>query len=201
MPGEMRVSSIPLAGVARAIAGQDAPRSPGWHVSALIEAARAVQKGEEPEAVMDRQAEENGLMSLGRVWESNCRLHLTGESFRQGWGVMIAGPAELARDGIAGSLDGAVYGPQAGWVAVLEYKLRFARPSDPRDNGRYMAQVMAYCKLLGVTEAWMAVCYIQGGPPAAEARLYRIPFSSREIDENWAALVNTKAYLERLSRR
>jgi hypothetical protein len=165
------------------------------HVSGLVHRVATLtghgsdrDEGEElPENVVN-------IMALGRLWE-----YLVRRAVRV-WG-MEAGywfdsQVAVECEGVIGSLDGMLYLPVEGEQVpqiVVECKCRFAQPRDPRDNFRWMAQVKAYCYMLGVNKAWMPVLYLpRNFPPDARFINHELEFEQWELEENWTMLVNAR---------
>jgi len=100
-------------------------------------------------------------------------------------------PGEIELDGIILSPDGILF--ERGKVILLEYKFTWkSARKTPEDVWKWMAQLKAYCKALGVVEARMYIMYVNGDWKTEMPQLprYDITFTQLEIDENWQMLVN-----------
>ncbi len=96
-------------------------------------------------------------------------------------------PGEIELDGIVGSPDG-VNVDDKGECFVEEYKCTAYSPDKPiTDHWRWMAQVKAYCKMVGATKCVFRVLHLRFVPVY---KVWELVFSQRELDENWEALLN-----------
>ena len=99
-------------------------------------------------------------------------------------------PGEVELDGIVGSPDG--YDPAIG--VLYEYKCTWksAKNAHPEKIWKWMTQVKGYCKMLGVNTVQFHTLYVvgdyRGSGPIYKS--YLMVFSDREIEENWAMLIN-----------
>jgi hypothetical protein len=64
----------------------------------------------------------------------------------------------------------------------------------PEQNWRWMMQVKAYCRVFGTLEAVIAPMYVRGnGQPPAPTRAFRVlEFTERELEENWASILQAR---------
>lgn len=98
---------------------------------------------------------------------------------------------EVELDGVVGSPDG--FGITPFGPCVEEYKLTWkSMKNPPHTEWRYMAQVQAYCKILGMTKVLFRVMYINGdyAPPCPQDKTYLYEFTQEEIDTNWYQLTS-----------
>jgi len=102
-------------------------------------------------------------------------------------------PGELEVDGIVLSPDGIGYCEQTQESVVEEYKCT-ARSSNgnPANNTRWMMQLKAYCRAVGVEKAIMRILYLNGDYKRERdpvPKVYLVTFTQDELDENWNAIV------------
>jgi len=99
-------------------------------------------------------------------------------------------PGEIELDGIVGSPDGIRYDDPAELIPIVEeYKCTSYSPNKPiTEHWRWMAQVKAYCEMVGATKCIFRVLHIREFVPVP--KIWELVFSQRELDENWEALVN-----------
>ena len=169
------------------------PRAEGYHVTDLIRAGEQVIKGKNPD---ETEEYPEGLAAMGKLWEYSIRSYIHQRA--KGMQAHFDPQRVVEKDGIHGSLDGMLlFPPGTRKPSVVEIKCRFAPPSSPLDNHRWMAQCKAYCYMVGMNEVWMPILYLPHSPPRAIFHTYSILFSVQEIEENWAMLLNTKRYLEK----
>jgi len=96
-------------------------------------------------------------------------------------------PGEIELDGIVGSPDGMSIDDR-GECFVEEYKCTAYSSDKPiTEHWRWMAQVKAYCKMVGATKCVFRVLHLSFVPVY---KVWELVFSQRELDENWEALVN-----------
>lgn len=159
---------------------QSAVRSPGIHVSGII---RAIAK-----EMGRKQGNEFTAYDLdhfavvGRLWESQLAAAKYPEPRYQRIG-------EIECDGILGSPDS--IDTQDG--EVLEFKATWRSASKPPESEfDWMTQIKAYCHMLGMCRATLAVFYVGGvwRPPQPVAREYNILYSPGEIADNWRMLLD-----------
>ena len=152
------------------------------HVSSLIESTLQTigrgYGGTPPE----------GIMPMGRIWE---RVGLDIVESRADADTTIVRQLIVSKDGIVGTLDAGIFHAD-GTTSVLELKLKFSLPRDPRDNFRYMSQVKSYAHMLGTNDVTMLIMHIAHGPPRCMLRSYDLRFTDTELAENWQMLLNVK---------
>lgn len=154
-------------------------RTPGLHLSQIINSLAN-------ESGLDQYQEHTGgptlRMEFGFLWEDVLTLALK-ERLPHRMG-------EVVLDGIIMSPDG------AGWDGrweLAEYKATWkSSNSNPADNWRWMTQIRSYCHALSSNVCNMFIFYVNGdyrnnGPQSYH---YRISFTDRELEENWAMIIN-----------
>ena len=149
-------------------------RSKGLHVSQIY--------GDLEDILFSPRKTNNKLWAtVGFIWEILLEL-----AFKEALGVR---PGELELDGIIGSPDGINW--EGGYIE--EYKLTWSSAKKPIESKwKWMTQVMAYCKMAGLTVVRFRVFYINGDY-SFEGPIYKsafITFTQEEIDTNWQMLVN-----------
>jgi len=99
-------------------------------------------------------------------------------------------PNEIIVDGIVGSPDGVGDDP---WGEVdfvnEEYKLTWKSSNNPiESNWYYITQFKSYCKMLGTRVTVVRIIYVVGDYKGSGPQYftYRLEFTQKEIDENWA---------------
>ena len=98
---------------------------------------------------------------------------------------------EVEEDGVIMSPDGVEIDDDGPLLS--EYKAVWASSSrSPVDNWKWMTQVKAYCRALGVLRVKMYILYLNGnwrgsGP---EYRGSMIEFTPSELQENWELITN-----------
>jgi len=159
-----------------------------WHVSNLLQSGHLIAKGDVRYHEYDGKI--LGIMSLGRLFETNIDCYLT--HYATNLGGFYTPDVESVKEGILGSLDGIMWLPDMGWM-VCETKLRFTLNSEIPLS--HLQQVRAYCHLAETD----IVCYVSGHitsrPPEAQARMRIFRLTDRSIQECWQGLVNTKEFL------
>jgi hypothetical protein len=167
------------------------PRSGAlWHVSSLLKAGKSIIKGKV--AYLDGgPASMPSIAALGRIWETAMDSYMADYAVRE-LGGYFQPDVILDEDGICGSLDGMLFGAEAGMV--YECKLRFTLNQEIPLG--HLRQIRAYCHLAGVD----TVCYVSGHisttPPMIQATMRWLRLTMASIEENWQGLLNTKRYLE-----
>ena len=159
-----------------------------WHISNLLQSGHLIAKGDV--RYHEFEGEPYGIMSMGRMWETNIDCYLTNYATQQGG--FYTPDVESIKDNVLGSLDGIMWLPELGWM-VCETKLRFTL------NGEiplsHLQQVRAYCHLVETD----LVCYVSGHitskPPTAQARMRIIRLTKQSIQETWQGILGTKKYL------
>jgi hypothetical protein len=135
---------------------------------------------------------------MGKLWEYCVRPYLM--SWGMELGYMFTPVSARIRDGIWGSPDGVFYASttQEGGSpddAIVEVKLKFSHyDPDPPSNRRWMSQVKAYCKVLGVRDVYMLVGQVASKPPLAKCTRYHYTFEQEEIDSVWEGLLSAREY-------
>jgi hypothetical protein len=160
------------------------------HVSDLIHAILEVSANRKP--VLKRSVVPNGMMAMGRIWETSVRGYMDRAAAEEGMTSLSS--LTLTVDDTIGNLDQLFWGQDRRVVG--ETKLKFSRHTDPRENKRYMYQVKAYCYMAKALEVWMSVAAITAQPPDVDFRIFRLEFSQSEVDSNWEMLMNMKEHLE-----
>lgn len=158
---------------------QLAPRSEGAHVSAIVrKLSRAMGKrdGDFTEQDLDKFA------IVGRLWE---RL-LADALFRP---PRYSRPGEIPCDDIVGSPDCV---DTDNW-SVLEFKACWKSLRDFEGTQKwweYMAQVKAYCHMMGMLRARLIVLFIAGDwrPPVPQCLEWDITFTAQELEEWWRVM-------------
>ena len=146
------------------------PRSKGLHVSDIIR-----------DMVPHNTWENNLFMEVGFIWERALSLAFGEELANR--------PGEIVKDGIAMSPDGMDW---ENWV-LEEYKSTWKSSRHlPVDNEYWMRQTQAYCLALGTCVVRMRILYVMGNYAGSgpQYKVYEIHFTSRELEENWQAILN-----------
>lgn len=161
-------------------------RSTGLHMSQIY---GDLYQDLEPKRFVRGSLSNPVLVALGTAWENHVEFLLD----KNGLGVMR--PGELFTDeGIAYSPDGIIEED----YRLAEYKLSSMGTKDlPKrpDNGfppkfnKYVTQMMSYCYHLETPRARLYFCSIRQ-PFAPEFLTFDVEFTSRELQENWAAMMN-----------
>lgn len=124
-------------------------------------------------------------MELGFWWED-----VLSAAFRDRHAVRIG---EVELDGIIGSPDG--LGMWKGELVLEEYKCTWKSTNKtPEDVWRYLVQVKAYCKMLGVTKCIMRIAHVVGkfwgdGP---RYRVYLLTFDEVDLEDNWKMIIDQR---------
>ena len=152
-------------------------RGSGLHLSQII-SSLANESG------LDGFGEHSGgptlRMEVGFLWEDLLTLVLK-ERLPQRMG-------EIVRDGVIMSPDGVGWGD--AWE-LAEYKATWkSSKNSPTDNWRWMTQIRSYLAAVEADICNLFVLYVMGdyrdsGPQAFH---YRISFTQRELEENWAMI-------------
>lgn len=151
------------------------------HVSELIEMSlKSIGRG-----YSDSPPPE-GIMAMGRIWEYAAR-EKANLLATETQGQFISSPV-VEKDGVIASLDG--YIVWAGDSAVLEIKLKFSAPKDPRENFRWMSQVKSYCHIMNAKRVIFIVGHLLHSPPRMVAVKYGLRFTEAELQENWQMIMN-----------
>lgn len=150
-------------------------RSKGLHLTDIIQDMLLVLG-------KDYKGPDNPLWAeVGFVWE---------ELLSMAWGSALgARPGEVELDGVVMSPDGL----DRAHGILEEYKATWRSTNTvktPCDEWKWMTQVKAYCKALGVTTVRFRILYLMGdyrgsGPVYKE---FFIEFTSQELDDNWNML-------------
>jgi hypothetical protein len=199
---------------------QDAPRSPGPHLSELVRSV-ALRTGllkededrEEVEAAMAGDSTNDGFswravyrMLVGCAWEDFLAKR------NPQW---VYHPGEVETDGVIGTIDlfdpveNAVHEVKATWVRIpggiwapeaiegaLGYKVE-PSPKDISDRWLWWAQLKGYLTLMQSTVGYLHVLYLNGdyrgsGPLPM---VYQREFEERELECNWELLMKERRYL------
>jgi hypothetical protein len=101
-----------------------------------------------------------------------------------------ARPGEVELDGIVGSPDG--FDPSTGVLDEYKSTWKSITKTHPSNVWKWMTQVKGYCKMLGVLVVRFHVFYINGDYRGSGPlyRSYLFSFTQREVNENWAMLIN-----------
>jgi hypothetical protein len=157
--------------------GSGLVRSPLPHVTQII---RSI--GEQLQLVRTYNEPAPGILAEpGFIWEDVLSL---------AWATRHAvRPEEVVRGLIACSPDGILNG------RLQEYKFTWASSKKPpEDNWAWMAQIKAYCYVLGFQECDLYVLYINGDysfrPFRPHYRHYEIAFTEEELKSNWDMIAN-----------
>lgn len=99
-------------------------------------------------------------------------------------------PGEIELDGIIGSPDG--YDPDTCILDEYKCTWKSTKNAHPENVWKWMTQVKGYCKMLNVTTVRFHILYIMGDYRGSGPlyKSYIFSFTQREINENWAMLVN-----------
>ena len=190
------------------VGGESAPRAPGWHLTALLDASTEMAKGNDIDPNDYWCSEEKtdggdladqlppGLLDMGNLWEAASRPALV-DYFQEKFSLMVTGPTQMERDGIVANADALAIG-QGRVAGIVECKFRYSADTDVRKQDKWMRQVKGYCHIWGTDLVYFAVGNVRSRPPGSGARIYMLQFTEKEIAENWQMLVNAKTYLEKL---
>ena len=167
------------------------------HISDLISYARNPSETPEEKEAQLQGARESGIMALGRIWEFASRRWIEDRAKALGF-RFIPHPLGTA-DGVVGSLDGLFLPKNEAPVSwdgqpptVVEVKLRFAKPSDPANNWRWMSQIKSYCHTYRTQAAYLLAMHVTSNPPHVWCQEHYLIFSQKEIDSNWAMILSAK---------
>jgi len=157
---------------------QTGKRSTGKpHVTGLIRALEVGIQETSGKAISDATRMQ---FEKGWLWEATLSMAFGEKSAHR--------PGEIELDGIVGSPDGLVLDSKGDIVSVEEYKCTAYSSDKPiTEHWRWMAQVKAYCKMVGATKCVFRVLHLSFVPVY---KVWELVFSQRELDENWEALVN-----------
>lgn len=192
---EIHTLDLPLETVADIIDPPQPRDKSVPHISDLISHARDPSETPEQKEAQLAIARESGIMALGRIWEYTARVLIARRA--EMLGLRFVAQSLGTADGIVGSLDGLFY-PLAGTgfpapPTVVEIKLRYAKPSDPLRNWRWMSQIKAYCHLYQTDSAYLLVLHVTSNPPHVWCQEHYLRFAQEEIDSNWAMILNAKS--------
>jgi hypothetical protein len=166
-------------------------RSPGLHVSKIImELNEARGNTYAPADEATRQI----YFTLGFIWEIIIANIIRDTAIRKSNG-MLQRPGELFVDGIALSPDAV----DLGDYALEEYKATWLSSKNDIDGTKFwhwIVQMKCYCRALGTRRARLRVLFVVGdwrgsGP---QVRAWQFEFTEREIEENWAMVINHARY-------
>ena len=162
------------------------PRSPGLHLSQIYWdlAKSAGLLGEN-----DFTEEELAFYKAGGfLWEHCFKLALL-EAFAD---ASVFRPGEFTRDGIIGSPDGLRLEPFR--LVELKCTWQSSRKLDQLEKYRWvwLAQIKSYCWMTGANQCELHVFCVCGDwrPPVPATRSFLLEWSDRELQENWAMIVN-----------
>ena len=125
----------------------------------------------------------NNYSELGFLWEE-----VLERTCKEKLGVRTE---EVELDGIVGSPDG--FGVSPFGPCIEEYKCTWrSMKNPPHTEWRYMMQVKAYCKILGINQVLFRVLYINGDykPPCPQDKAYLYVFDQEEVDQCWFQLTS-----------
>lgn len=177
----MTITELPEITVnelAQQIYATTGPRSPGLHLSNIIDDIEQLLYPKE----YDRKKNINNswFACIGFIWEQVLSLAFS-------W-LLGQRPQEVIKDDIACSPDGINHELEL----VDEYKCTWrSSKTKPQDIWRWMIQIKAYCYVSGYNLARFHVLYVMGdykfsGP---QCLLFLIEFSREELENNWNMLV------------
>ena len=189
--------------------GESAPRAPGWHLTALLNASTEMAKGKDIDPndywcsedrtdggdLADQLPE--GLLDMGNLWEAATRPALVAH-FQEKFNLMVTGPTQMERDGIVANADALAIG-QGRVAGIVECKFRYSADTDPKKQDKWIRQVKGYCHIWGTDLVYFVVGNVRSRPPGSGARIYMIQFTENEIAENWQMLVNVRGHLDKLA--
>ena len=164
----------------------DAGRSKGVHVSEIIR------------RIAVRMGYIEGDQDFEKAWPVMC-LGIAWERYVAGvFPATLWWPGEVALDGIAGSPDGVTVEDEC----VEEVKFTYKSASKPLDQQwMWLAQVKAYCAMLGLKKARLHVMYVNGDYKRGEGPkptyvVYDLEFSEQEVQDNWELILRWKGRKE-----
>lgn len=169
---------------------KDPQRSEGLHLSTIIS---DIMKNLYPLRYGSNEIDV-AKIELGLLWERYLEKALYEEDIRVNRRPIIR-PGEFNLNGIACSPDGI---NTEDW-AIEEYKCTWkSSPADPNDidSEKFMPwwiQIKGYCKVIRTRKARLRVFFVNGDYKETRGVHYRVwetEFNDREIEENWAMLVN-----------
>ena len=170
---------------------QDRFRSPGLHLSTII---RDIQKdaGRMPDRPDIDPNDLEHFAAVGFLWERVLVNALTEMEIQNGAPHVVRVP-ELFKDGIYLTPDAALLHLRAGKTTLEEWKCKWeSSRKGIDDKEEWMMQIMGYCYVLGLDEAYLRVLYVNGNwkPPIPRTRQYNITFTQRDLVENWQRILN-----------
>jgi len=187
MPELAEIEDFSVLQLLQKAGGSGNDRLPGVHVTDLIRGL-----GTELEIKPFKKSGSNKVdllalsgdnySEIGFLWE-----HALEIALKDKLGIR---PGQIELDGVLGSPDG--FGVTPFGPCVEEYKVTWrSMKNEITSEWRYMMQVKAYCKMLGVTLALFRVLYVNGNynPMCPQNRTYLVQFTQDEIDTAWDMLL------------
>lgn len=86
---------------------------------------------------------------------------------------------------------------KATWASLRGWPTTEGMDGIPVSASKWMTQIMAYCHLLETADARLIVYFVNGNyvkPLAPQLKAWDITFSRREMEDNWAMLINFARY-------
>jgi len=161
---------------------QEAPRTAGCHVSAVINYL-AVQLGRRDNAFSRDDLDHFAL--LGRLFE----VVLAATMFPPPRYERLG---ELVVDDIIGSPD--AYDTETDTVVEIKCTWRSSNKDIVTEFRSYWWQIMSYCYMMGSTKAILVVLYVNGDyrPTIPQVKRWDVVFTDAELRDNWAMMIRNK---------
>jgi hypothetical protein len=161
---------------------QSQPRSVGLHVSSIINYILTTTGLSDKRNDFDDD-DLNMFAIVGRLWEQM----LANILFKP---PRYQRPGEIECDGIYGSPDAV----DCDDACLMEFKVTWKSSSRPIESSafiKYIAQVKAYCHMLGLSKVRLYVFFVCGNwkPPIPQFKAWEIEFSRAELKTNWDMIV------------
>lgn len=197
---------------------EDAPRSPGIHLSKIIRNIAVENKALDAKWVEDFslvEVDDGGVwwnsldpasqlrMSIGMAWEA---------WYLQTLSHVAPKPGELCIDGIYGTPDGESLDMVAtahGTKPVLcLHEIKTTSKStntvaNLETQWLWLAQTKGYCKGMGTLVAYLHVLFLCGDysyPITPQLKVFKITFTQMEIDDHWEMILSYVRHYQRMER-
>lgn len=166
------------------------PRSPGTHLSAIIQ-DYGIKLGYMEPFENDDENVRQSRFTLGFVWENFVSTQMRDTAIMYSNGTIFR-PPELTVDGIHMSPDAF----DITLPGLREYKCTsksMGREIESTKFWNWWTQIKAYCYGMQVNDAILQVMFLQGNykdRSGAHQRAWHAEFSDFELEENWRELMN-----------
>ena len=165
----------------------DLVRSPGLHMSTIY---NSLFKRLEPKRYRGEDSPNPLMTAMGTAWEKHLEFLLTKA------GVKVFRPGELMTpNGIAYSPDGIIDDNRlaefkvAWWMSSKDMPRKPASSFPPKFD-KYVCQLQSYAHNLELSRARLYVLFVQGAGQDPELLVYDIEFTERELQTNYAMMMN-----------